>query len=95
MGIERNTNLNSETRELMQCCIYFLGVGVEGMCNGRISLPWETQELNSFHKVARTFENLFTGSTVMAPVGKQLFPADTGGELWGDDRPHILGHHCF
>lgn len=65
------------------------------MCNGRISLPWGTWELNSFHKVARTFENLFTGSTVMAPVGKQLFPADTGGELWGDDRPHILGHHCF
>lgn len=28
----------------------------------------------------------------MAPVGKQLFSADTGGELWGDGGPHILGH---
>lgn len=30
MGIEKNTDLNSETRELMQCCIYFLGVGEGG-----------------------------------------------------------------
>lgn len=30
MGIERNTDLNSETRELMQHCKHFLGVGEGG-----------------------------------------------------------------